>query len=417
MPGPEEGADSRPIDDTADDARAAFEEVSKAAAEAPQEPAAAAPAEQAPAQAEKPAEAPAEGKDDGRARDEHGRFAPKTEKDAPKVEPGKPPAQEQAKPADQPVDPAQQQQKPGPTDEEKAAPPPSWSIQAKAAWDKADPALKVAVAKREAEINSGLAELRDYKDLKPFRERAARSGQSLGQALHAYTGIEELLRRNAAQGFAHVADNLMQAGYTPPQLAQIFASLSHQFGGAAPSNFAPADQNGHGGQNGHQNPGAAHNEFLPIVQPIVQKLASLEGMLNQRVEMERASSARSVETVVDRFRTDPQYKFFANVEDQIAQLIESGIVQRTGDHAADLAKAYDLACRMHPEISETLFSQRSTQKTEQTRQAEQAIADKAKAASKSLNGSAAPGTVIQDKASGSDDLEADVRKAVRQHAA
>jgi hypothetical protein len=72
---------------------------------------------------------------------------------------------------------------------------------------------------------------------------------------------------------------------------------------------------------------------------------------------------------------------------------------------------------MHPEIREQLINERIAKSTEAKRQADQAIADKAKAASKSLNGSSAPGTVIEQKPNGADDLEADVRAAYRQHAA
>jgi hypothetical protein len=55
-------------------------------------------------------------------------------------------------------------------------PPASWSISAKSAWDRLPADVRQAVAKRETEVDKGLAELRDYKDLKPFRDIAQSQG-------------------------------------------------------------------------------------------------------------------------------------------------------------------------------------------------------------------------------------------------
>jgi hypothetical protein len=382
------------VDDISDDVKAAMTEVAEAVDEQPK-------IVEEPDQPEADkADDPVETKADERPRGPDGKFVAKEKQD----EPEKP---AEAKAEEKPVEVKQEQPKQDQEQksDDKTGPPPSWSIAAKTAWDKADPAIKAAIAKRETEINAGLAELRDYKDLKPFRERASRAGQTLSQALEAYTGIEELIRRNPEQGFLHIADNLRQV-MPPQQIGQMLLSAAQKFGAV------PQNQPGEGHQNAD-----AENPLLPIVQPIVQRLSSLEGMFNQRLQSEQASTARTVGAVVERFRSDPQYKFFSNVEDSIAQLIQSGIVPRTGDHAADLAKAYDLACWQHPEIRDQLINERASQKTDAQRQAEKAIADKAKAASKSLNGSASPGTVITEKADGADDLEADVRKAFRQHAA
>jgi hypothetical protein len=384
------------VDDVSDDVKAAITEIAAAPEQVEQksEP----EAKPEPKAEEKPAEA------GERLRGADGKFVAKDKTEQPEqkpVEVQQRPIEEQ-KPAEAKPQEQQTEQKPDAV----VAAPASYSVAAKLAFDKADPQLKAAIAKRETEINQGFAELKDYRDLKPFRERAQRAGQSLGQALEAYTGIEELFRRNPEQGFLHVADNLRQV-MPPQQIGQMLLAAAQKFGAVPQPN-----QNG----NGHQN-ADAENPLLPIIQPIIQRLASLEGTFNQRQAAEQANAARAAETVVERFRSDPQYRFFSNLEDQIVQLISSGIVQRTGDHAADLAKAYDLACNMHPEIREQLINERIAKTAGDKRQADQAIADKAKAASKSLNGSSAPGTVIEQKTDGADDLEADVRAAYRQHAA
>lgn len=416
MPDPDKG--TIPVDDTLDDARAAFEEVSKAEAapETNEAPVEQKPETEAPQENETP-EQRAE-----RERDEKGRFVAKEKDEKPdeqkadaKAEQPKADAEKQAdqqKPADQ-----QQQLQEQKPEEVKAGPPPSWAIPAKAAWEKLPTEVRAAVAKREQEVNAGLAELKDYRDLKPFRERAQRSGQSLSQAINAYTGIEDLFRQNPVQGFLHVSNNLSQLGIKPEQLGDIFSQLARHYGGTAPTHTAPAHQNGSGGPAEHQAPAADPSTLLqPILQPFVQRLTSLEATLNQRVEMERTQATRSAETVVERFRSDPQYKFFSDVEEQIGQLIGSGIVPRTGDHAADLAKAYEVACWQHPEIRSQLINEQQAKAESERKARDKEIADKAKAASKSISGSPAPGTVVRDSKA-SDDLEADVRAAVRQHAA
>lgn len=417
MPTEPEKTAGLPVDDVADDARAAFEEVAKAA---PETPAADRPTEIVPAAAEKVVTGPEKTEGD-RARDERGRFAAKDEitprepaKPADKVVEAK--ASDKAIDPAKPIDPQAEKKIETAADAAKPVPPSSWSIPAKADWDKTPPSVQAAVAKREAEVNAGLAELRDYKDLKPYRERAQAAGQTLNQALHAYVGIEELFRRDAVQGFLHVANNLTQLGLRPENFAQIFTTLAHHYGGQVSN--APSAQNGHGGSPELQMPGADPSALHRIIGPFAQRISTLEASLNQTLDRQRSSAASAADQVVERFRADPNYKFFSDVEDSIVQLLESGMVKRTGDHAADLAKAYEAACRLHPEINEQLINGRLAKSEEERKQREQQAVERAKQASKQITGSPQPGTVVtQPKAQGQDDLEADVRAAFRQHAA
>ena len=74
-------------------------------------------------------------------------------------------------------------------------------------------------------------------------------------------------------------------------------------------------------------------------------------------------------TTIDEFRSDPANKYYAKLETEIANLLTTGQVQRTGDMRADLKAAYDMAVRRNPEIA----------------------ADKARRASRSVTGAPSPG--------------------------
>ena len=124
----------------------------------------------------------------------------------------------------------------------------------------------------------------------------------------------------------------------------------------------------------------------------------------------------SIQSALESFRADPANRYFDNLEETIADLFEKGVVPRTGDHMGDLRKAYELAARMNPEVSEALIEQRLREQEEAKRKREQEAADKARKASRSISGSRVPGTVVQPRdegLSGPDDVEADVRRAFK----
>lgn len=300
--------------------------------------------------------------------------------------------------------------------EPKTAPPPGWSIKAKAAWDKLPTEVRADIAKREQEVSSGFQE---YSGIKPFAERARASGQTLPQALAAYTGIEDLIRRDIGAGLMHIAQN---SGLTQAETGRLFAGLAQRLGFQISTN-APGNQNAPGGspadQNAGADPTALRQLFEPLLAPVLQKVTALETTLSQRAEGDRTQRLTAAEQVVQSFRSDPEHKFYDNLEEQIFGLLKSGLVKRTGDLAADLKTAYDQACLLHPEIRDALLNER-TAALEETRKAEaKKAADKARDASRSINGSPAPGSSEQParkrgaNQSYDDDLYADVQAAVR----
>lgn len=377
------------VDDVHEDARAAVEELKKA--QEPEEPA-------EPVKEPEPTKEPVhEPEATERARGPDGKFVKKEE--APKAEDEPKPAdiQKGAEPA------AKTEQNLQAPKEAVAGPPPGWSVPAKAAWDKIPAEVRDAIAKREQEVSSGF---KQYEGLRPFAERAARGGQSLANVVQAYVATEDTLRRDPAKGFASLAERL---GMTQHEYAQFSLQQAQRYGAAPQQNDAPVQDMNAAPQ------GFDPNALAPHIQRVVQDaLRPFEQTLNQTVAVNRDAQNRAIETALERFRSDPAHRYFANVEDSIAQLFESGIVQRTGDHLADLAKAYEVACWQNPEIRAALINEQTAKAEESRKQREREIAAKAKTAGKSITGASVPAAIVPNP--GEDDVTAAARAAYRQHA-
>lgn len=288
----------------------------------------------------------------------------------------------------------------------KSAPPPSFSVQTKAAWEKLPQHVRDDIVKREGEMQTGLAALRDYKDLKPYADLAGQKGTTIKAALDGYISIENLLRKDVGAGMAQIAQNF---GLNQEQAAQLFASLAQKFGGGA----VPGTPKG-GNEQAETDPLA--EIMKPILAPLMTQIGDLRNEYQTRVSAERSSKTQNeIEALI---ASDPTfYKFHSDLEESMAQLIESGFVKRTGDTAVDFKAAYEMAARMNSAVHEALIEQRLTEQRDSERKVEQDKVAKAKAASRSISGSRIPGTVVQQAENDDteDDLEATVRKAFRLH--
>ncbi len=288
------------------------------------------------------------------------------------------------------------------------SPPPSWTVKSKAAWDALPDHVKADIAKREAEVSQGFAALKEYKDLKPFAEMAAKHNTTIAAALKHYTGIENLLRQDLGQGLSVILQNY---GMNQQQAGQFFATLAQKHG------FQVAAPAARGGSQAGPQPGDPLYDILkPFIEPLKQEITTLRQTHTSREEADRNAEAQSLAKALDEFASDPANRYYPELEEAIARLFETGYVRRTGNHKADLKTAYDMAAQLHPEVSEALIEQRLAEKKEAERKREQAAADKAKAASRSITGSRVPGAVSKQteaRAPGHDDVEADVRNAYR----
>ena len=321
--------DAEPQSDTA----AAWDELVSAAPDAPDETGTAAPIES----------------ESTRARDELGRFT-KAEQDAAAAAAkaietvpaaAVPPAEQQA--------PIEQQ---APNAAAVVAPPPGWSIAAKAEFDRLPPAVREAVAKREQEVNQGFAKLQEYKGLDPYVDMAKRSGTTITQALEGYTRAEQVLSTDFVSG---VRDLCRYYNFSPAQLVEAL-------GGQV--------------QQGYQQP-AAQDPYAPVV----QKLSALEQKWAQYEQQQAMQEEQAVSSQLHEFASDPANRFFENVRADMGRLITAGM-------ASDLKDAYDKACWAHPEIRELRIKEAQQPALQQRAQA----VNKAISASKSIpNGVPTPG--------------------------
>lgn len=354
--------------------------------------------------------------DDGDSRDSRGRFAGK-DGGAKKESAGDPAGQdptvgrqrsEEPKPAGEATD--------EPTAQPAASgPPSSFSVKTKSEWAALPEHVRADIIKRETEMGQGLKALQEYKDLKPYAEMATRHNTTIPKALDHFVRMENLIRQDMGQGLAAIVQN---SGYTQAQAAELFGKLSQKFGGQSgqPSPQAGAQPNG---QAADPLAEALRPILGPMLQPLFARMEQMHGTLTSREQADRNAHAQSLGKALEAFSADPANLYYTQLEASMTQLFEKGMVKLTGNHAVDIKTAYDMAARMHPEVAEALIEQRLRTKTEAQRMTEQGAADKAKAASRSLSGTRAPGTVVvekdEHKSTGNydEDLEQDVIRAMR----
>jgi hypothetical protein len=366
-----------------------------------------------------PAESKEEPRDD--SRDARGRFKSKAE---PAGDPKQPAQREgDGNPGKRETEPNPDAAAAKPAGGEPAAggPPPSFSVKTKAEWDKLPEHVRADILKRETEMASGLKALQDYKDLKPYQELALKHNTTIPKALDHFLRIENLLKQDLSAGMALIAQNF---GLSQQQAAMHFAKLAQKLaGGSLPvSSQAPGNPTAPAGADGKPDPLAEALQPIlgPMLQPLLQELQQLKGTVASREQADRNAVTQSLDEALKKFAADPANRYFADLEETMTKLFERGMVPLTGNHAADIKAAYEMAAKLHPEVGEALIEQRLNEQREQQRKAEQEAAAKAKAASRSLTGSRMPGTTIKDKRDdepeSADDVEADVIRAFRQHA-
>ncbi|WP_088347763.1 MULTISPECIES: hypothetical protein [Rhodomicrobium] len=389
-------------DDAADDVLAAYRELQERAEKIEQPAPASEPAEttEHPDTEEKPAGADTRSQEQ-KDRDERGRFKPKAAKEA----------QDETK---QPVDEKAVTEQPDGSDEPAAeTPPPSWSIKAKAAWDQVPQAVRAEIAKRETEVAQGFKALADYKDLKPYAEMATAHNTTIKAALDHYTAVDRLMKQDLAGGLAVCAEGY---GKTHAEIAQIFTDLAKRYG-ATGGSATPAQPGQQAGADQISGDDQLMQVLQPVLAPILKELNELKSHTSSRAEADRNAKVQSIADEITRFAADPKNIYYRNVEQDIVKLFSTGMVAHSGNPAADLKTAYDMAVRMNPEIQEALIEKRVAEAQGTQRQKELKATEKAREASRSMGGSKLPGTVLKDAAGGADpdDIEADVRRAYRQH--
>lgn len=293
-----------------------------------------------------------------RARDERGRFAPKTEaapeKAAPVEEPSQIPGTD--KPDEKPAQASTPEGGPA-----------SWPADAKTEWSKLSPAIQAAVIKRENEINEGgrrwSEDKRRYEEtLTPLRTAAQRYGLDERQGLQRLLAANEYLERDPVNALRWLAQ------HHNVDLQQLAA--------------APA-------------------QVTPRVDPVVQ---AMHRELNQLKQTITTREQEEIESEISRFAKDKPH--FKEVKVTMGRLMETG-------EAQSLEDAYEKACYTSPDVREKLIAERLTAQQTERANAERERVAKARRGAVSISGSPSGGPVSKPNGKGS--VRDDVLSAWNQH--
>lgn len=242
-------------------------------------------------------------------------------------------------------------------------PPASWSAAAKADFAKLPPHIQQEVVKREADIETGKAQW-DQKAqrfnrldalLSPRQDRFRLAGISEEQALQQLFAAQDFLERDPVQGLLHLARS---SGVSLQHLAQAM---------------------------GGQQPLQQQAQLPPQLQQLVQKVQTLEQAQQQQLQSAQQQGQSAAQREIEAFAADPANLYFANVREQMGQLIRSG-------QASDLKSAYEAATWAHPEIRPLLIRDQTQAATAEQQRQQQQRAAQARQASGSITGSPAPGS-------------------------
>jgi hypothetical protein len=199
----------------------------------------------------------------------------------------------------------------------KYTPPASFSVATKQAWDALPEHLKADIAKREADIDSGL---KRFGGLSKFAEEAERNGTTLTNAVGDYVAVETELRKDFLGGVEFLCRRL---GVQPQALLR---GLAMRYG--APQEPGGQPQSPQNQQQFDPNAIAAHAANMV------------------RTEIQQ----REINSQIDAFSANPSNRFFGNVRQDMSILVQAG-------KAADLQTAYEAACWLDPEIRAILIEE------------------------------------------------------------
>lgn len=275
-----------------------------------------------------------------RARDEQGKFAPKTTAAEPKIVNGKPPEQVT------------------PSIEEPAwnKPPASWKKEKHQLWSSMTPEQREYAFQREEQMRSGVepllpkAQLADAisKVAEPYMNTIRGVGLDLPQA------VEGLMR----------ADHQLRTLPHDQKLVYV-QNLLRSYG---------IDISGQMQQ--------AHPAFDPNYQHLRNEVLSVKGQFTSFIQQQEAAQERAVLTEIQSFAKTAEH--FEEATPAMIQLLQGGM-------ADSIQEAYDKAIRLDPNLFETVQKAQQATATATTRAAADAAAKKAKAAAVSVK-SATPGT-------------------------
>lgn len=325
--------------------------------------------------------------DAGRTRDEHGKFAPKTEEAVPAEAAAK-------KDPKASVEAPELQAKEGvPAPVEKPAaiqPPKTWSPEAKAAFLEAPVTVQQAMLKRNEEMEEGQKQWstkaesfnRLDKVLAPHRDKWALNGVSEDVAVAQLLAAQTMLDTKPYEAIQYLARSYNV------DLRRL----------VAPSQGQPAN----GSAVNTQMPDIGQH---PLVQQLSQQVQTLTQTLAQQQQAEATAHRETTLGEIEKFSTDPEHIYFENVRAKVAALLRADGLEGKASPQERLKTAYDEACWATPSVRALM------QAADAKKKADAAKVKDAKNASGSVAGTPIGGKQARNGAS-SDDLENDIRAAM-----
>jgi hypothetical protein len=248
--------------------------------------------------------------------------------------------------------------------------PASWKPLAREKWASLDPEIKAEVKRRELEINSTLrasAEARRFAEefsavISPYAHFIQQDGGTPIQTVSNMMQVAATLRTgHPTQRAALIADIVQQFGVDIGLLDQ---QLTARVSGTAPAQDPMAHVHS-----------LLQNELAPVKQFMQE--------LQQRKASQAQEMQSSVLSEIEQFEADPKNEFFADVRDDVADLLEGAAKHGI---QMSLQTAYNRAIMRHPQIGQLIEQRTRAQAVSEAT----AAARRAQEASASLSSTAAP---------------------------
>lgn len=212
------------------------------------------------------------------------------------------------------------------------AAPVSLPPDAREVWKDTPPAMKAAIAKREADYAKGIEKYRTN------AQRAEQMDGVLGQYQHYFAMTGEPVGQTV-DSLLRTASNLYTA---PPQTkAQIIAGLINQFG--VPVDMLDIIL------SGQSVPRGTTDDLDSRIQQAMQPYQQTIQQFQQREQYERQQQQGRMANELAEFAA--KNEFYADVAGDMADFLD--VAARTG-RPLTLADAYTRACNLHPQISQIL---------------------------------------------------------------
>ena len=187
--------------------------------------------------------------------------------------------------------------------------PSRFSPEAKAAWQTAPEPVRAEITRAIKELEGGIETYRQqFEPYKDFDKQLRANGQSFGEVLNHYTGIEKMLAEDPIKGLEQICQNM---GGTLRQVAEYVLNKT-------PDQAAAAQEG--------------------IIAELRNEIAALKKQTSTIDNTFRTQQSQKVEQTVAEFAKDkPDFDALAG---DVVFFIESG-------RANDLQTAYDLAKRLN----------------------------------------------------------------------